>query len=56
MDTGVYLGRVTLPEPLQLSPNPLFRGQYLYGVVLDEFDIPYVVRYRIRRGVGAARP
>ena len=31
-------------------------GQYLYGVVLDEFDIPYVVRYRILRGVGTGRP
>lgn len=56
METGVYLGRVTLPELLQLSPNPVFRGQYLYGVVLGEFDIPYVVRYRIGRGVGTRWP
>lgn len=45
---GRYLGRVASPEALTLSGSTLIRGDRIYAVVLDEMDIPYVVRYRIQ--------
>ncbi len=46
---GRYLGRVRLPFRLAAEPLPLFRGDFLYGVTSDEFEVPYVVRGRILR-------
>jgi 6-bladed beta-propeller len=51
-DTGVYLGRITLPEKVNiLSPRPTVTRNNFYAVVLDEFDVPFVVRWRIVRPV-----
>ncbi|GMV06839.1 MAG: hypothetical protein AMXMBFR53_31140 [Gemmatimonadota bacterium] len=46
---GQYLGKVLVPFQLQASPTPLVRGNALYGVVRDEFDVPYLVRARLTR-------
>ncbi|GIW50954.1 MAG: hypothetical protein KatS3mg081_0309 [Gemmatimonadales bacterium] len=44
---GRYLGRVELP--FNLGPGPVIRGDFLYGEVWDELQVPYVVRARIER-------
>ena len=44
---GAEIGTVDLPVALNQGPNVLIRGDKLYGVVLDEDDVPSVVRYRI---------
>ena len=46
---GRYLGRVTVPFDLAQYPPPLIRGGFLYGVVRDEMEVPYVVRARLER-------
>lgn len=47
-DSGQYLGRMTLPGKVEVTmPPPLIRNGRIYGVVRDEFDVPYVVRWRI---------
>jgi hypothetical protein len=28
----------------------VIRGDHIYGFVLDEFDVPFLVRLRIERG------
>lgn len=52
-DTGHYLGRMTLPSPISLSPvvTPVIHaaGSYLYVVTKDDLDVPYVVRYLNRK-------
>ena len=45
--TGQYLGTVVAPFLLQVSPTPVVRGDVLYGVVRDEFDVPFLVRARL---------
>ncbi|MFW6085083.1 MAG: 6-bladed beta-propeller [Gemmatimonadota bacterium] len=46
--SGYYLGRLELPEGMRTSdPEPVFRGDHVVAVVLDELDVPYVVRYRL---------
>ena len=47
--TGQYMGTIVAPFRLQPSPIPFVREGSLYGVVLDELDVPYVVRARIVR-------
>jgi hypothetical protein len=44
---GSYLGQVRLPERFQTFPQPVSRGRHIWGVELDELDVPYIVRYRI---------
>lgn len=46
---GRYLGPVRMPFVLRRSPEPVVRGDFLYGVVFDELDVPYVVKARIVR-------
>lgn len=46
---GRFLGGVTLPFVLQEVPAPIVRDGFLYGVIEDEYDVPYVVRARIER-------
>lgn len=46
---GRFLGVIEVPFALQESPEPVVRGGLLYGVVRDEYDVPYVVRARIDR-------
>jgi hypothetical protein len=45
---GRYLGIVSMPSRFQ--PR-LFVGNVIYGVARDEFDVQYVVRVRVIRGV-----
>lgn len=47
---GIYQGRVDLPETvLTRGPPPYVTRDHVYGVVNDEFDVPFVVRWRIVR-------
>lgn len=49
-ESGVYLGRIFLDEPvLTRSPPPYVTADHVYGVVTDEYDVPFVVRWRIVR-------
>ena len=49
-ETGVYQGRIELPEPvLTRGPPPYFTDTHMYAVVQDELDIPFVVRFRINK-------
>jgi sugar lactone lactonase YvrE len=43
---GRYLGAVEAPEGLGYQ-LPVIRGSHLYAVVQDDFEVPYVARYRI---------
>lgn len=51
---GEYLGRMTLPTPLALSPGrpptAYATEDHLYVVVHDDLDVPYVSRLRIIQG------
>ena len=44
---GRDIARVALPWGLSPAPEPIFRDSMIYGVVRDEFDVPYVVRGKI---------
>ena len=46
---GRYLGRVTSDVPIQASPPPVLAEDALYGVAMDELDVPHVVRLAILR-------
>lgn len=49
-DTGEYLGRMQFSEKiLILGPPPYITTEHIYAVVPDEFDVPFVVRWRIVR-------
>jgi hypothetical protein len=45
---GRYVARLPLPTGMQIGgPQPLFVGDFVYAVVEDELEVPYVVRYRM---------
>lgn len=44
---GRYLGRVASPVKFRRWPDPVVRDGYLYGVTVNELDVPYVVGLRI---------
>lgn len=44
---GEYLGRVSAPEGFALYPRPVFRGDTVWGVVRDEFDVQRLHRFRV---------
>lgn len=46
---GRYLGELTLPFQIQGFPVPIIRGDFIYGTVRDELEVPYLVRARIHR-------
>lgn len=46
---GRFLGEITLPFMLQEVPTPIVQDGLLYGVVEDEYEVPYVVRARIEK-------
>jgi len=46
-EEGRYLGRLDLPFKLNSYPRPIFRNGMIYGVTLDEFEVPFVVRARL---------
>ena len=46
---GQFLGTVVAPFRLQQSPLPVVREGVLFGVVLSDLDVPYVVRAKIEK-------
>lgn len=44
---GYYLGRIELAVPLFAFTTPVVRGGAIYGVHLDDMDVPSVVRLRL---------
>jgi hypothetical protein len=46
---GRYLGEFKIPYDLEARPRPLVRQNHLYGVILDDLDVPYVVRVQIKK-------
>ncbi len=51
-ESGVYLGRLTMPEPLPLGKSRIapvvhIRDDHLYTVLLDSDDTPYISRLKI---------
>jgi hypothetical protein len=49
-ESGVYLGRMSFPEKvLERSPPPHVTREHIYAVGQDEFDVPYLLRFRIVR-------
>jgi hypothetical protein len=46
---GQYLGTVVAPFRLQVSPAPIIKDDFLYGVVRDDFQVPYLIRARMTR-------
>jgi hypothetical protein len=44
---GRYLGEVRAPEGFALIPEPVFRSEYVWAVVLDELDVHHIARYRL---------
>ncbi len=46
---GRCLGQVRAPEGFSQRPASVFRGDSVRAVVRDEFDVEYLVRFRIER-------
>ena len=44
---GEYLGRVSTPEGFSLRPQPVFRGDTVWAVVRDEYDVQRLHRFRL---------
>jgi hypothetical protein len=56
-ETGRYLGRLPLPEPITFRiVSPFVTEDHLYALVLDEFDVSYLVSWRIIKPQGEADP
>ncbi len=36
-----------LPFRLNSNPRPIFRHGMMYGITLDEFEVPFVLRARL---------
>jgi hypothetical protein len=53
---GRYLGPIHLPFPVSALPPPIFRDDMIYGVTLDELDVPYVFRARVDKPIGDFQP
>lgn len=46
-EEGRYLGRIQADVSMEARPKVLFRNNAAYGVTLDSFDVPYLVRARL---------
>lgn len=44
---GRYLGRARSEFPVSSSPAPVFRGDRIHAVTVDELGVQYVVRARV---------
>jgi hypothetical protein len=44
---GRFLGHVRTPDEFRASPDPIFRGDFVWAVTRDESDVITVVRFRI---------
>ncbi len=49
--TGEYLGQVATPDGFSLYPRPVFRGDMVWGVVRDEYDVQRLHRFRLESAV-----
>jgi hypothetical protein len=47
-EQGRYLGRIEADLTFAASPPVIFRDGAAYGITLDSFDVPYVVRARLQ--------
>lgn len=47
---GTYLGAVNAPMGFRSAVSPVFNGDHVWAVTLDELDVQRVVRYRLVRG------
>ncbi len=45
--TGEYLGRVETPEGFSTYPRPVFRGDTVWAVVRDEYDVQRLNRFQL---------
>jgi hypothetical protein len=45
--TGEYLGRVSTPVGFSLYPRPVFRGETVWAIVRDEYDVQRLHRFRL---------
>lgn len=46
---GRYLGELKIPYDLEARPRPLVSQNNLYGVFLDDLDVPHIVRVQIKK-------
>ena len=46
--SGEYLESLRMPAAIERNPRPIVRDGHLYGVTVDDFDVQYIVRIRIR--------
>jgi hypothetical protein len=46
-DSGAWLGTLATDLALRDRPSPTIRGDTLWGVMVDELGVPYVVRGRL---------
>ena len=44
---GTFLGSAEAPLELSTYPTPVFRGDRVWGVTRDQFDVQRIVRYRV---------
>jgi hypothetical protein len=45
--TGEYLGQVSTPTGFSLRPRPVFRGDTVWAVIRDEYDVQRLHRFRL---------
>jgi hypothetical protein len=45
--TGEFMGRVETPDGFSLSPRPVFRGDTVWAIVRDEYDVQRLNRFRM---------
>jgi len=48
---GRYLGTVRMPNGFRTGPQPVIRGDMMWAVVVDDLDVPRVVRFAIQHAV-----
>jgi hypothetical protein len=46
---GRFMGPVRVPESLRVEPEPIIRGDHLWAIVRDDWDVPSLVRFEIIR-------
>ncbi len=44
---GEFLGHVRTPTTFRSAPEPLVRGNHVWAVTRDEYDVARIVRFRV---------
>lgn len=44
---GTYLGQLRAPDRFRTHPQPVFDGDRVWAVVVDELDVEYLTRFRV---------